>query len=79
MVINMKKENGQFGASPKIVKVFIYLVLALLAITILVPVAWVCVASIKEYSEFYGDSWTLPQGFDFQILVDAGQSSMVGE
>lgn len=53
MVINMKKENGQFGASPKIVKVFIYLVLALLAITILVPVAWVFVASIKENSEFY--------------------------
>ena len=44
----MKKQNKEFGRSPKIAKFFIYLVLAILAITILVPVAWVFVASIKE-------------------------------
>ena len=79
MVINMKKENGQFGASPKIVKVFIYLVLALLAITILVPVAWVFVASIKENSEFYRNPWTIPQGFHYQNFVDAWQTANMGE
>ena len=38
-------------ASSKVAKVFIYLILGLLAVTIIVPVAWVFVASIKENSE----------------------------
>ncbi len=75
----MKKENQQFGASPKIAKVFIYLILALLAITILVPVAWVFVASIKENSEFYRNPWALPQGFHFQNFVDAWQTASMGD
>ena len=37
-------------ASSKVAKVFIYLILGLLAVTIIVPVAWVFVASIKENS-----------------------------
>ena len=48
------KEEKRLQGSPKLVKFFIYLVLALLAVTIIVPVAWVFVASIKENSEFYG-------------------------
>lgn len=75
----MKKEKQQFGASPKIAKVFIYLILALLAITILVPVAWVFVASIKENSEFYRNPWALPQGFHFQNFVDAWQTASMGD
>lgn len=58
----MNKENSGFGTSPKIVKTFIYLILALLAVTILVPVAWVFVASIKENSEFYRSPWTITSG-----------------
>ena len=42
--------------------VFIYVVLAMLAITIIVPVAWVFMASIKQNSEFYGNPWALPAG-----------------
>ena len=53
--------------------------LILLAVTILVPVAWVFVASIKENSEFYGNPWTLPQGFHFQNFVDAWQKANMGE
>ena len=34
--------------------IFIYVVLAVLAICILVPVAWVFMASIKQNAEFYG-------------------------
>ena len=49
-------------ASSKVAKVFIYLILGLLAVTIIVPVAWVFVASIKENSEFYGSPWALPKG-----------------
>ena len=43
-------------------KFFIYFVLGMLAITIVVPVAWVFMASIKENREFYGNPWTLPEG-----------------
>lgn len=75
----MKSEKQQFGKSPKIAKVFIYLALALLAITILVPVAWVFVASIKENSEFYRSPWTIPQGFHYQNFVDAWQTANMGE
>ena len=36
-------------------KFFIYFVLVLLAVTIIVPVAWVFMASIKQNAEFYGN------------------------
>ena len=75
----MKKDKRQFGASPKAVKALIYLVLALLAISILIPVAWVFVASIKENSEFYRSPWTVPQGFHYQNFVDAWQTANMGE
>ncbi len=69
-----KKSKTGFNAA----KILIYLVLALLAITIIVPVAWVFVASVKENSEFYGSPWTLPQGFHFQNFVDAWETANMG-
>lgn len=59
-------------------KVFIYLILGLLAVTIIVPVAWVFVASIKENSEFYGSPWALPKGFHFQNFTDAWETANMG-
>ena len=50
----------------RLYKFFIYFVLGLLAISIVVPVAWVFMASIKENKEFYGNPWTLPAGFYWQ-------------
>lgn len=70
--------NKKGQSSSRVAKVFIYLVLAVLAITILVPVAWVFVASIKENSEFYGNPWTLPKGFHFQNFIDAWQTADMG-
>ena len=67
------------GANSNIVKAFIYLALALLAITILIPVAWVFVASIKENQEFYRSPWTVPQGFHYQNFIDAWQTANMGE
>lgn len=72
-----KKEKG-FGQSPKPVKFFIYVMLGILAITIIVPVAWVFVASIKENVEFYGNPWTLPQGIHYQNFIDAWQKADMG-
>lgn len=54
-----------------IYKLFIYITLIALAISIIVPVAWVFLASIKENQEFYGSPWALPQGIHVQNFIDA--------
>ena len=60
-------------------KFFIYFVLCMLAITIVVPVAWVFMASVKENREFYGNPWTLPEGLYWQNFVDAWNKASMGE
>ena len=72
------KKKTQDAAGLVLFKIFIYVVLGLLAITILVPVAWVFVASIKENSEFYGSPWALPLGFHIQNFADAWQTANMG-
>lgn len=59
-------------------KVFIYVVLAMLAIVIIVPVAWVFLAAVKQNSEFYGNPWTLPASFYWQNFVDAWNAASMG-
>ncbi len=73
----MKSEKGR--ASEALYKTFIYLILILLAISIVVPVAWVFLASIKENSEFYGNPWALPMGVHWQNFVDAWNAAKMGE
>ena len=53
--MNRTKHNGD-----RLYKLFIYAVLICLVLIILVPVAWVFVASIRQNSEFYGSPWTIP-------------------
>ncbi|MDO4261310.1 MAG: carbohydrate ABC transporter permease [Eubacteriales bacterium] len=66
-------------AGDRLYKFFIYLVLILLAVTIIVPVAWVFMASIKQNSEFYGNPWALPLGVYWQNFVDAWNGAKMGE
>ena len=63
----------------KLYKLFIYAALFALAISIVIPVGWVFLASIKENSEFYGNPWTLPKGFYFQNFIDAFEKAQMGE
>lgn len=63
----------------KLYKLFIYVALITLAVSIVVPVAWVFLASIKENSEFYGNPWTLPKGIYFQNFIDAFEKAKMGE
>ncbi len=51
--------------------IIIYFLLGLLAISIIVPVGWVFVASIKQNNEFYGSPWRLPRSFYFQNFSEA--------
>lgn len=63
----------------KLYRFFVYFVLLLLAISIVVPVAWVFMASVKENSEFYGNPWALPMGLHWQNFVEAWNAAKMGE
>ncbi len=63
----------------KLYKLFIYVALLTLAISIVVPVGWVFLASVKENSEFYGNPWTMPKGLYFQNFMDAFEKAQMGE
>ena len=73
------KEKRKGLSSEKLYKVFIYVVLILLAACILVPVAWVFMASVKQNSEFYGNPWTLPLGLHWQNFADAWSTARMGD
>lgn len=59
-------------------RMFIYVALITLAISIIIPVAWVFLASIKQNSEFYGSPWDMPKGFYFQNFIDAFEKANMG-
>ncbi len=73
------KEKRLSGSGEKLYKVFVYFVLILLAVLILVPVAWVFMASIKENAEFYANPWNMPKGFYWQNFLEAWNTAKMGE
>ena len=73
----MTEKTRRAGAEP-VFKAFIYVALITLAVLIIVPVAWVFLASIKQNSEFYGNPWALPAGFYWQNFVDAWNAASMG-
>ncbi|MGX8852814.1 carbohydrate ABC transporter permease [Amedibacillus sp. YH-ame10] len=72
-------EKVKKDRSDLLYKIFIYVALATLAISIIIPVAWVFMASIKQNSEFYGNPWALPAGVYFENFVNAFQKANMGE
>lgn len=60
-------------------KTFVYIVFSLLSITVLVPLVWVILASLKQNHEFYGNPWTLPEGIYFQNYIEAFKTAEMGE
>lgn len=60
-------------------KIFIYVALLTLAISIIIPVFWVFVASIKTNAEFYGNPWSIPLGIHLQNFVDAWNKAKMGD
>jgi len=74
--MNQKKA---MSASERLYRIFIYVVLGTFALLILVPLAWVFMASIKQNSEFYANPWNLPAGFYWQNFVEAWQTAKMGE
>ncbi len=60
-------------------KGIIYLILVVLSITVLVPVLWVFLASLKQNYEFYGNPWSLPKGLYFENFISAFKTANMGE
>ncbi|MDF2612218.1 MAG: putative transporter [Clostridia bacterium] len=73
--MRQKKDNV---SADQLFKVFIYVALITLAISIIIPIAWVFMASIKQNSEFYSNPWSLPKGIYFQNFIDAFQRAKMG-
>ena len=73
----MKLNNGN-NTGDRLYKLFIYVVLGLLAVLILVPVLWVVMASVKETVEHYGSPWALPTHLHWQNFVDAWNKADMG-
>ena len=63
----------------KLYRIFIYVVLILFALSIIVPVGWVFLASLKENAEFYQNPWSLPAGFYFENFARAWREAHMGE
>lgn len=71
----MKKKKM---STDKLYKLFVYVAMITLAISIIVPVGWVFMASVKTNAEFYGNPWALPNGLHWQNFVDAFQEANMG-
>lgn len=69
----MNKETG------KLYKAFIYLCLIILAITIIIPVSWVFMASLKANSEFQGNPWSMPASLMWSNYVSAWRDAGMGK
>ncbi|WP_256358177.1 carbohydrate ABC transporter permease [Bacillus sp. sid0103] len=72
----MKKHKGM--SAEKVYRIFIFVTLITLAISIIIPVAWVFLASLKQNKEFYGSPWAMPKGFYFQNFIDAFEKANMG-
>ena len=72
------KSVNEINRAERLYKLFIYLVLGLLAVLILGPVLWVMVASVKETVEHYGSPWALPTHLHWQNFSDAWNKANMG-
>ena len=66
-------------STQKLYKIFVYVALVTLAISIIIPVGWVFMASIKQASEFYGSPWVMPETVYIQNFIDAFVDANMGQ
>lgn len=66
-------------STQKLYKIFVYVALITLAISIIIPVGWVFMASIKQASEFYGSPWVMPETVYIQNFIDAFIDANMGQ
>ena len=72
-----KKHSGNI-----LYKIFIYVALLALAISIIIPVLWVFMASVKRNAEFIGadvNPWALPKQLFYQNFIVAFRDAQMGD
>lgn len=72
-----KKHSGNI-----LYKIFFYVALLALAISIIIPVLWVFMASVKRNAEFIGadvNPWALPKQFFYQNFIVAFRDAQMGD
>ena len=75
----MKKQNP---ATKALFKAIVYIALIVMTISIIIPVAWVFMASFKRNAEFIGkgtNPWTLPEQLQWQNFVTAFVDAEMGK
>lgn len=75
----MKKENP---ATKALFKAIVYIALIVMTISIIIPVAWVFMASFKRNAEFIGkgtNPWALPEQLQWQNYVTAFVDAEMGK
>ena len=75
----MKKQNP---ATKALFKVIVYAALIVMTISIIIPVAWVFMASFKRNAEFIGkgtNPWALPEQLQWQNYVTAFVDAEMGK
>ena len=72
------KSVNEINRAERLYKLFIYLVLGILAVLILVPVLWVMMASLKPTIEHYGSPWALPTRLAWENFSDAWNKANMG-
>ena len=75
----MKKQNP---ATKALFKVLVYAALIIMTISIIIPVAWVFMASFKRNAEFIGkgtNPWALPEQLQWQNYVTAFVDAEMGK
>ena len=63
----------------KLVKSFMYFCLWAFALSIIVPLGWAFLASLKHKTEFYGNPWALPKGLYLENFRKAFVEANMGE
>ena len=66
------REKKNPNSAERLYKFFIYLVLIMLAVSIIIPVAWVFMASIKQNKEFLEIRGLCRRVFIFRTLLMPG-------
>lgn len=63
----------------RLYRLFLYVCLVALAVSIIVPVMWVFMSSLKANSEFQGNPWALPSAMQWDNYVCAWTEAKMGE
>lgn len=66
-------------STESVYKLFIYVFLITLGISIIVPIGWVFLASLKQPQEFFMNPWKFPDAFYFENFIKAFNDAKMGD